>query len=106
MFRSATTILAQVEPLLRWQSPWLLPVAAGAGALLAAAVVWLYPAQVRQVGRPWRWLMPALRVAALLALAVSLARPVVLRATSPNDHGPVLVLIDSSKSMSVVDGGR
>ena len=47
-----------------------------------------------------------LRVAALLVLAVWLARPVMLRATSPNEHGPVLVLVDSSGALGVVDGGR
>lgn len=30
-------------------------------ALLAAALVLLYPGQVRSVPQPWRWLLPLLR---------------------------------------------
>src|SRR3954467_12320727 len=87
-------------------SPWVLPLAGGVAVVLCAAAVWLYPAQVKRVRRPWRWVLPGLRVAGLLALVASLARPIALRARPANERGPVLVLIDRSRSMGVVDTGR
>ena len=51
------------------------------------------PAQVKAVRRPWRWVLPGLRVAALLALAMSFARPIALRTKPAGDRGPVLVLL-------------
>jgi hypothetical protein len=92
---------------LRWQAPWMLPVAIAVGAALIVAVVWLYPRQVRLVRRPWRWVLPGLRAAALLTLAATLARPVALRtAPAEDERGAVLVVIDRSASMGVADAGR
>ncbi len=92
---------------LRWQAPWMLPVAVAVGAALVVAVVWLYPRQVRLVRRPWRWVLPGLRAAALVTLAATLARPVALRtAPAEDERGAVLVVIDRSASMGVIDSGR
>jgi hypothetical protein len=96
------SILAQ----LLWQSPGMLPVAAAVAAVAVAAVLWLYPPQVHSLKRPWRWTMPALRVLALAALAVCLLRPAALRTRTVEEHGAVVVLLDRSASMGVVDAGR
>ena len=68
-------ILAQTLPL-RWHAPWLLPAVLGLTAAVAAAVLWYYPAQVRRVRRPWRYVLPGLRLLALGALAFTVAKPV------------------------------
>lgn len=99
-------LLAPPEPVLRWQSPWMLPAAAAAALVLTVAVFWLYPAQVKAVRRPWRWVLPGLRVVALLALSLSFARPIALRTRAADERGPVLVLVDRSRSMGVADAGR
>lgn len=91
---------------MRWQSPWLLPLVLGLGAALTAAVLWYYPGQVRLVRRPWRYVIPLLRLLAFSALAISVARPVALRARPAEDKGALIVLIDRSASMGIADGGR
>ena len=57
---------------LLWNSRDMLPLVVTLAAALVTAVVWLYPAQVRNVRLPWRWALPGLRAAGLLVLAVSL----------------------------------
>jgi hypothetical protein len=101
----AAFILAQNLPI-RWQSPWLLPAVLAVGAAVALAVLWFYPGQVKNVRAPWRYVIPGLRMLAFMALAVSIARPVALRARDTDDRGVVLVLVDRSRSMSIVDAGR
>jgi hypothetical protein len=99
------TILAQALPI-RWQAPWLLPAVLGLGAAVAAAVLWFYPPQVRAVRRPWRYVIPGLRLVAFTVLAVMVAKPVALRARPAEGRGVLLVLLDRSRSMSVADRGR
>jgi hypothetical protein len=82
--------------------PWVLLAAVAVGA----AVLWLYPPQVRGLGRPWRWAIPALRAAALGALVVSILKPVAARPKSAAERGAVVVLVDRSASMGVSDVGR
>lgn len=89
-----------------WHALRSLPLALGAGVVVVAAVLWLYPAQVRRLGWPWRWVLPALRAAALLALVISLLQPVGMRLKRADERGALLVLIDRSRSMGVVDTGR
>jgi hypothetical protein len=91
---------------LRWYSPHMLPLAAVLAAAIVTAVLWLYPAQVRRVRRPWRWVLPGLRAAALLALTASLLQPAVQRLRRAGERGAVLVLVDRSRSMSVADVTR
>lgn len=79
-------------------------VAAGVGAL-TLAVAWFYPGQIRASGAG-RWMPPILRWVALTALAVSFLKPVFLQPRSAEQAGAVVVLLDCSKSMSVVDPGR
>ena len=88
------------------QAPNLAPVAACAGALLLIAVVWSYSSQLRSMRWPWRGLLPLLRGVAVIALALSLLKPVAVRVASAAQRGSLLLLVDRSKSMSVTDNSR
>jgi len=91
---------------LYWYSPQRLPIVL---AILAGAVAltwWLYPSQVSSLSRRWRWLLPMLRAGAMGALAISLLQPSVIRPRTDAERGPLLVLVDNSRSMSVSDTGR
>lgn len=81
------------------------PLVAVAAAVLTCVIAWLYPAQVRGTGIV-RWAPPLLRWGGVVALVLSLLKPVVLQPKSADQWGAVVVLIDCSKSMSVVDTGR
>lgn len=88
-----------------FDSPTLWPLAMAVGTALTVIVVWLYPAQLRGAGITG-WLAPLLRLAAVAALAFSLLKPVYLQPRSAEQTGAIVVLVDSSKSMGVVDPGR
>ena len=83
-----------------------LPLAIGFALAVLLATAWLYPTQVKAVRRPWRWLMPLLRVAAFVALAIALLQPAPLRPRTVEEAGAVVVLVDTSRSMSIVDAAR
>jgi hypothetical protein len=91
---------------LHWQSPQMLGVALLVGVLTVLAVALLYPSQVRSLPPAWRVALPALRIAALLALAASVARPVAEREMREEEQGAVVVLVDRSASMGVRDTFR
>ena len=95
-------LLAQVL----WNSTRALPLALAIGLAVVAAVVWLYPPQVKDLPRRWRLGLPALRAAAALALAASLLKPAVLRPKTVLERPAVIVLVDRSRSMSVTDNAR
>jgi hypothetical protein len=95
-------MLAAIE----WQSPQMLGISLLIGVLITLAVALLYPAQVKLLPRAWRYTLPALRCAALLALAASVARPVAERKLREEEQGAVVVLIDASRSMGVHDAQR
>lgn len=88
-----------------FESPTLWPLVAAAMALLTFCVAWLYPAQLRGAGLA-AWAAPLLRWVGLAALAASLLKPVILQPRSAEQSGAVIVLVDCSKSMSVIDPGR
>jgi hypothetical protein len=98
----AVTALAQVM----WQSPQLAPAAVGVAAVVAAAVLWLYPPQTLGLSRSWRLAMPLLRALAAAALALAIVQPIALRPRTPDREGAVVLLVDTSRSMSAVDRGR
>ena len=87
-------------------SPRSLPVAVVAALAVVVAVFWLYPAQVREVRWYWRWVLPGLRAAGMLALAAALLKPAVMRPKTADERGAVLVLVDRSRSMAVADNAR
>src|SRR5688500_11499296 len=89
-----------------WNSLNLLPLVVLLAVALAAAVVWLYPAQLRRVKQPWRIVLPGLRVTGVVVLAASLLQPVLERLRRSEERGAVLLVIDRSKSMSVIDISR
>src|SRR5438270_13773026 len=91
--------------ILSWASlPLWRPVAA-VGLALTAAVVWLYPPQLRSAG--WSgWVPLLLRWCAVMTIAGSLLKPVLVEPKSAEELGSVLVLLDCSRSMGVIDVGR
>src|SRR5438874_8593982 len=91
---------------LLWHSPSLIPMAIGASLLIAAGVVWMYWPQMRTLRGPWKWILPSLRGIALVVLAISIVRPVVVRPRMPAERGAIVLLIDRSQSMGVSDVGR
>jgi hypothetical protein len=100
---SATTCMfAQVY----WEAPQLWPFAAAGTVLLLLGMAWLYPAQLRYVALPWRWLLPALRTLALMALLLAVLKPVAVRLATPEERGAVAIIVDRSRSMSIVDNSR
>ena len=66
----------------------------------------VYRSQLNQLPRRLRWLPPVLRILAIVAIAASILRPVITRARIASERAPVIVLIDNSRSMSVVDSNR
>ena len=102
MLVDLSSILAQIY----WRAPQYWPVAALTAGVLLVAVLALYPSQLGITPWPWRAILPALRVAAVLALAASLLKPVVMRLASAEERGAVIILVDRSRSMAVVDNAR
>jgi hypothetical protein len=100
MWRSPLLAALYWQYALAW--PWVLGLLVAIGLLL----VWMYPPQLRATPRSWRWAMPLLRLVAMAAIAVSILRPVVSRPRNDRERGPVVVLLDDSLSMGVIDTGR
>jgi hypothetical protein len=95
-------IVAQVY----WESPQWWPAVLGGTLVLMLAIAWLYPRQLRNIGWPWRLTLLLLRTAALLALLISLLQPMAVRPATPGERGAVVVIVDRSRSMSIVDNTR
>lgn len=91
---------------LYWNSLHSLPMALLLLTGIAAVTLWLYPPQVRLLRQPWRWGLPGLRAAALGALVLSILQPVLIRPKTAVERGAVVLLVDDSRSMSVIDAGR
>ena len=89
-----------------WQSPWMLPAAIATATAVLSAVVLLYLPQMQEVPRGWKWVMPLLRMSAVVVLAFSMAQPTVLRPRTARQQGAIAILVDRSASMSVSDRGR
>src|SRR5690348_11917476 len=70
-------------------SPNLLPAALIAAGFVIVLVLWLYPPQVRLLPARFRWILPGLRVLALLALASALLRPVMIRPRTASEQGAI-----------------
>jgi len=91
---------------LLWQSPQSLPGSLAAAIIVICAVIWLYRSQLRMLPAPWNWLVPGLRIAAVCVLIGALLKPVIVRLRDPWEEGAVVLLIDRSRSMSVIDSHR
>ncbi|HZK80640.1 MAG TPA: hypothetical protein VFC46_06220, partial [Humisphaera sp.] len=99
---SPSYILCQVY----WHAPNLWPLAVVAAVGMLAAMLLLYPAQLGDIGWPWRGLLPGLRLLAVLILAASILKPIAMRLATVEERGAVVVLVDRSLSMGVVDNAR
>lgn len=86
-----------------WRGMEYWPVALCVLGLIVAALAFLYPPQIRRIGAHGRWALPVLRIAALAALTISILRPVLIRARSVQEQGTIVVLVDRSMSMGVLD---
>ena len=82
--------------------PWVILLLSG----LILIIVFTYPAQIRQIAPAKRWILPALRILAVSAIALSILRPVVTRQRISTERAPVVILFDNSRSMSVIDSAR
>ncbi len=89
-----------------WHALGVLPWVVLGGCAVLAAVVWLYPPQVRTVGGMGRWLLPTLRAIALIVLVLAFLQPVVVSPRPAEDSGAIAVLVDTSRSMGVADTSR
>ncbi|HEV2292435.1 MAG TPA: hypothetical protein VGR35_01185 [Tepidisphaeraceae bacterium] len=94
-----TTQLAQII----WQAPRLLPLAIVIAVATVLLVLVFYIPQARRLRQPWRLGLPLLRLVVGLALGASVLQPAIVRSESDDERGAVVVLVDSSRSMSVVD---
>ena len=91
--------------ILIFDAPTYWPLVVSAGVVVTAAMIWLYPPQIRTAGM-LAWLPVGLRWMALAALVLALLKPVLLVPDSSLDTGAVVLMVDCSRSMSVVDSGR
>ena len=92
--------------LVLWQNSKLATLVVALMAMGLAAVLWLYPPALWRARRRWRLLLPVLRAMVIVALGVSLLRPVAARPRDASHRGPIVVLVDQSRSMGVTDSGR
>lgn len=89
-----------------WHSLDRLPAVAALVAALAAGVWLLYSRQARGLPARWRWVLRGLRLAALVALALSMLQPAARRARTAAEQGAIVVLVDRSRSMGICDTQR
>lgn len=77
------------------------PLVAALWVGLGCAIWAIYRPQVRRMGPAARWAMPGLRSLGMMALCLALLRPAFVRPKGPEEYGPVVVLLDVSRSMGV-----
>src|SRR5688500_16609341 len=71
--------------------------------LLGALAFWLYRRQLHDAGPMRKALLPALRALAVTAIALIIAQPSLFHSQTFEQRGQVIVLADTSASMSVAD---
>ena len=89
--------------LLFWNAAGYWPLALATALAAFALVMWLYPGQTRGLPRAWQWLLPLLRITALVALGASLLKPTIVRQRTDDELGGVVILVDRSASMGTSD---
>jgi uncharacterized membrane protein len=72
-------------------------------AVAAVGVFWLYFRESRSVAAPYRYLLPALRAAAVAFAILILAGPIWHRRQVVGTLGRVVFAVDASESMSITD---
>lgn len=90
---------------IQWQSPHHLMLALCILFCSTVAIAWLYRGELKNLPSHLRAL-PLLRMLALGLLALSILRPTILVPRNEEQRGTVLMLVDQSRSMNVVDSGR
>lgn len=88
---------------LLWNAAGLWPLVLLAAIAIIVLTFWLYPGQTRGLPRLWQVLLPTMRVLAVLALVISLLKPTLVRPRTQDEHGAIIVLVDSSASMGIAD---
>lgn len=91
---------------LLWNSANLALLTLIVSVVVVLCTIWLYPPQTRALGKRWQWLLPTLRVAALLLLAISLLKPTLLRPRTADEQAAIVLMVDRSQSMGVSDRER
>ena len=84
-----------------FQSPWMLPVAIAVAAVMLAALLAIYPDQLRDARGNLRWSPPTLRALAIVALALAMVQPAVLRPRTARQQGTIAILVDRSARADV-----
>ncbi len=86
-----------------WNASSYWPIAVASGLLLIVVTFWLYPLQTSGLSRKWQFILPALRVAAICAICLSLLKPTLVRPRTEEEHGAIVILVDRSASMAIAD---
>lgn len=92
--------------LLVWQSSRAAPLVMLLVGVLAIGSIAVYLPQSTRLRRRWRCILPALRLTALAALAVSLLQPVMTRLPRAGESGAIVLVVDRYPSMAVQDRQR
>lgn len=88
---------------LLWNAAGLWPLVVLAAIAIIILTFWLYPGQTRGLPRRWQVVLPTVRVLAVLALALSLLKPTLVRPRTQDEHGALVILVDRSVSMGIAD---
>lgn len=95
---SETTMRLALDPVWTW------PVSVLVAVGLVVFVLLTYPHRVRQLSPGWRRILVGLRLAAALALALSILRPEIQWTKKERKAATLVVLGDRSRSMQTPDG--
>ena len=79
---------------------WMAAILAGVAALAAA---WIYRGDIKGRVAPGLWMLPLLRVGAIVLVVMMLSGPVIQNHTSVGTTARVLLYVDASASMKATD---
>lgn len=99
---TTTTTMAAIT----WDNLGSLPLAILALLAAASVVVWAYRPQVLMMDGLSRWVLPMLRTVAIVALLASILKPVMATTATQAQRGAVVMVVDTSRSMSLTDARR
>ncbi|QEH38307.1 hypothetical protein OJF2_69080 [Aquisphaera giovannonii] len=99
MFQGFSVSFNPVEPKLLFVA---------AAAAVVALTVWAYARKLRGTSGGWRWVALGLRLAAILLCLLAALRPSVVLQEKKRQPSEILLLVDTSKSMTLADevGGQ
>jgi hypothetical protein len=89
--------------MIEWENLDAWPVVLIAAICMNGVIGWGYHRQVRSLNGLLRWVLPALRLLVVLALAASVLKPVLERPATQAQQGAVVIVVDGSQSMGVSD---